>query len=121
MKSHHGNKLITFHMIFGLLLILIQSPNAAASRICEKGPECGDIRELSSRLKTLKQKRHDDVLHFGRRSTQVKDDDKQIQAAIQLDRELRSKRRENIAGSAQSNSEERPRKRHFTLKNRTYI
>ena len=77
-----------------------------ASPICQRGPECEQIRESVARIKDLKVKRHEDVRQFGRDSSEVKQDDQSLTEAMGQDHELRADRK-----SSEMRSTHRKRKR----------
>ena len=102
-------------IILGLCLIVFTS-SAHASRECTQGPDCPGIRAEISEIKALKEKRHEDVLEFGRESTQVKEDDQSLIRAQDEDRKLRAERKtelkpRRLSGRSRHSSKRKKRSR----------
>ncbi len=98
-------------VIIASLMAAFGGSQALASRPCQTGPECQQLQSAINALKELKAKRHQDVVQYGRDSTEVKQDDQAIQDATSKDHEIRSERRKDLPKEVKHSRQFRRQKR----------
>ena len=93
-----------------LVVVNLFAANVFASPVCTSGPECPELQNVIDQIKTLKEKRHEDVKNFGRNSSEVKADDQAISRAMLQDKDFRDARQ--VEGGDEKPGFQRSRRRH---------